>query len=330
MSETKVKHELKIYEPETTGAYGISVVDWDYIKSKVRQIKDESGVFMVIWSAFLGAFISSLIFTLTSDFPTSPTGSISVGKAISWTATILCFVISILCFIFWRKTTQTQHTQVSYVLEQMEIIEARYKSTSSEEQIDEEVGTKGNIVYEDSFQNLDGWERYLDGEISLSNEITPRYGNYCLKKDGNNDPHGGFRSVGKTFGLGFVFSGWIFRPSSKKGGKGDRIAIEDKSFNGYGFSIAHGGKFLVIERRDSGIAVEISGRVPFNAPRDSWYSFNFHSTPDGKFAIHINDEHGNRLSAITAIDSRYTFFDRIVIHGGHPYYVDTLKIVATT
>jgi len=325
-----VKHELKIFEPETTGAYGISVVDWDHLKNKIAQIENESGVLMVIWSAFLGAFISSLIYSLTSDFPTTPIGSIPVGKAISWSATILCFVISIICLIFWRKTNQTQIAKASNILEQMQIIEARYKSTSSAEQRDEKVETKGTTIIEENFQKFDGWDRYLDGEISLTDEVTPRHGKYCLKKDEMNDPHGGFKTVGYDFGLGFVFSGWIYRPSSTRGGMGDRIAIEDNLFNGYGFSIAHGSKFLTIERRDSGIATEISGRVPFNAPKDSWYSFNFHSTPDGKFAIHINDENGKRLSAITAVDSKYNIFNRIVLHGGHPYYVDSLKIVATT
>jgi len=329
LNEIKIKHELKIHEPEITGAYGISVADWDYLKNKIRQIKDESSVLMVVWSAFLGAFISSLIYSLTSDFPKTPVGSIPIREAISWSATILCFAISIICLIFWKKSNKTQIAKASSVVEQMEIIEARYKSTSSVEQRDEKIESKGETIIEENFQNFDGWERYLDGEISLTDEVAPITGNHCLKKDSKNDPHGGFKTVG-YFGLGFVFSGWIFRPSSKKGGKGDRIAIEDNSFNGYGFSIAHGSKFLVIERRDSGIPTEISGRVPFNAPKDAWYNFNFHSTPDGKFAIHINDKNGNRLSAITAVDSKYNNFDRIVIHGGHPYYVDGLKIVATS
>ena len=329
MGDIKLKQELKIYEPESTGAYGISVVDWDFLKNKVKQIKNENVVFMVMWSAFLGAGLSSLIYSLITDFPQTPDGSVSIVKAFSWSATIICFAISGVCFLFWQKISQAEQTKASYVLEHMEMIEARYKSISAEEEISEETEAKGSVIFSDNFERLDGWEKYLEGEIALSKEISPQYGDFCLKKDLKNDPHGGFKVTRKKFNLGFVFSGWIFRPSSAKGGKGDRIAIEDNSFNGYGFSLAHSGKYLVIERRESGLATEISGRVPFNPPTDKWYNFDFHSTPDGKFALHINDEQGNRLSAATAVDSKYTLFDRIVIHGGHPYYVDGLKIIST-
>lgn len=330
MNEVKIKHEYKIFEPEIIGAYGISVVDWDYLKNKIRQIDDESGVLMVIWSACLGAFISSFIYSITTDFPKTPVGSVSIGQALSWSATILCFAITAICFVFWKKSNKSKKAKASGIVEQMEILEARYKSTSSADQKSNEVTTKGVTIVEENFISFDGWERYLDGEISLTNEVAPINGKNCLKKNNKNDPHGGFKVVEYSFGLGFVFSGWIYRPSSQAGGKGDRIAIEDSSFNGYGFSVAHGTKFLVIERRESGIAIEISGRVPFNAPQDSWYNFNFHSTPDGKFAVHINDKNGDRLSAITAVDSKFNNFDRIVVHGGHPYYVSSLKIVATT
>lgn len=216
MNEIKIKQELKIYEPEITGAYGISVADWDHLKNKIRQIKDDSSVLMVVWSAFLGAFISSLIYSLTSDFPKTPVGSIPIREAISWSATILCFAISIICLVFWRKSNKTQIAKASSVVEQMEMIEARYKSTSSVEQRDEKIETKGKTIIEENFQNLDGWERYLEGEISMTDEIAPISGNHCLKKFGKNDPHGGFKIV-DSFGLGFIFSGWIFRPSNKPG-----------------------------------------------------------------------------------------------------------------
>lgn len=329
MSDLKVKQELKITEPDPISAYGISVVDWDNLKNKIRGIKDEHSIFTLIWPVFLGAAISSVIYTITSEFPVLPNGAVSSEEVISWAASIICFAISICCYFYNRTTAQAQKIQASSILEQMEMIEARYKSASAENYMVEESEIIRNVIFDDKFQNFDGWEPYNDGAILLSNDITPLYGDFCLKKDITNDPHGGFKIIGRKIGLGFVFSGWIYRPSSQKGGKGDRIAIEDESFNGYGFAIAHGANYIAIERREFGISSEIGGRVPFNPPNDSWFNFEFHSTPDGKFALHINDIDGNRLSETTAVDSKYTLFDRVVIHGGHPYYVDGLKILTT-
>ena len=38
---------------------------------------------------------------------------------------------------------------------------------------------------------------------------------------------------------------------------------------------------------------------------------------------------GDRIAAITAVDSTYNHFDRIVIHGGQPYFIDDIKIITT-
>lgn len=108
------------------------------------------------------------------------------------------------------------------------------------------------------------------------------------------------------------------------------MGIEDAEFNGYGFSIAHGVKFAAIERRDKGKAVEISKRIHINPPEDTWYQFEFHSSNDGEFVLYLNNSKGDRLVEIPALDSTYNRFDRIVIHGGQPYFVDNVRIVRIT
>jgi hypothetical protein len=70
-----------------------------------------------------------------------------------------------------------------------------------------------------------------------------------------------------------------------------------------------------------------SKRINFNPPQNSWYQFEFHSSSDGKFALYLNNSQGDRLVGISAVDSRYNQFDRIVIHGGQPYYIDDIKII---
>ena len=187
----------------------------------------------------------------------------------------------------------------------------------------------GEIVYYDDFDNDQGWEQYLDGTVALSDDIQAHSGKYCLKKQDNNDPNGGFKSIGRKINLGFIFSGWIYRPSGRPGGQGDRLAIEDANFNGYGLSVAHGRNIAQIERRDKGSATTISAGVQFNPPQDEWYKFEIHTTRSGRISLYLDDSQGNRLLSAAANDSIHTEFDRVTIHGGHPYYVDDFRIITT-
>jgi len=191
----------------------------------------------------------------------------------------------------------------------------------------ETIEAQTEMLFSDDFDSFLGWEQYLDGNVSRSKEVKPRVGQFCLKKGQGNDPHGGYKIIGRSIDLGFIFSGWIYRPSGKHGGKGDRLGIEDARFNGYGFSIAHGAKFAAIERRDQGKATEISERIHIDPPEDTWYQFEFHSSKDGKFVLFLNNSQGDRLFEISAVDLKYNRFDRIVIHGGQPYFVDNLRVV---
>ncbi len=191
------------------------------------------------------------------------------------------------------------------------------------------IASLGEPILFDNFDSDQGWEQYLEGAVARSKDVQAHSGKFCLKKQNNNDPHGGFKRIGQKLGLGFIFSGWIYRPSNQSGGKGDRIAIEDAEFNGYGFGIAHASNFVEIERRDKGAATSISNRVQFNPPQDKWYNFELHANQDGKFSLYLNNSRGDRLVAVDATDSTYNEFDRVTIHGGHSYYIDDIKIITT-
>jgi len=138
------------------------------------------------------------------------------------------------------------------------------------ELVEQKEVTHGELVFFDTFDTDQGWEQYLDGTVALSSEIQAHSGNSCLKKQDHNNPHGGFKRIGRKINLGFIFSGWIYRPSNQPGGKGDRLAIEDAEFNGYGLSIGHSRGIAHIERRDKGSATTISQDVQFNPPQDEW------------------------------------------------------------
>lgn len=322
MNDLDLSQKVSISQPKATKGYGIQVIEWEYIKNKVEQIKDEPNLYLILSSVFLGACVSTFIYSLTGYFPKNPNGSISTSYAISWLSFAFTGILSLICFLFSRKFSEIKWVKASYIVEQMEIIEARYKSEEIEPS-----ETPIETAFTEVFDSFDGWEQYLEGRVSHSNEVRPHTGLFCLKKEYRNDPHGGYKIIGKSIGLGFIFSGWIFRLSGKSGGKGDRLAIENEGFNGYGFYVNLAGKFAVIERRDGGIASKISRRSNFDPPQDEWYQFEFYSSSDGKFALYLNNSQGDRLLSITAVDSKYNQFDRIVIHGGQHYFVDNIKVI---
>lgn len=188
---------------------------------------------------------------------------------------------------------------------------------------------KSTLFY-DNFKSFKGWQKYKEGEVSLSNEIVPKRGKYCLKKELHHDRvGGGFKNLRKSIGLGIVFSGWIYRPSnSSSTSLGDRLAIEDKNNNGYGFSVDHRLEAIWIERRDKGIHAVISKQESYSPPKDKWYQFIFYIRPEGKFNLEIHDGSGEGSKKVSSdYDISYKKFDRVVVHGGFPYYVDDLKVV---
>jgi hypothetical protein len=326
MNGVDLKHKLKIAKPKDSTGFGIPLIEWEFIKSKIAQIKDEPNVPFILSSALLGACLSGLYYSITGNFPENSDGSGSIALSMSWAFTAFFGILSIVFFLFGRTKSQRKQAKASNIIEHMDLIEARFKSekiiaeTSPVETIESE---KAGV---DNLETANGWQQYLNGQVSLTEEIAPYVGSYCVKKDSNNDPHGGFKRLKKTVALGFIFAGYIYRPSEYGGGAGDRIAIEDNEFNGYGFAVAHGFNFIVIERRDGGGATEISQKISIIPPKNQWYKFELHTSIDGKLALYLDTSSGQRLGTVTAVDSTYSQFDRITIHGGYPYYLCGLKI----
>ena len=187
----------------------------------------------------------------------------------------------------------------------------------------------GEVLFSDNFENFDGWMIYRDGAVFHSAERSHN-GKFRLKKTGFNDPNGGFKRIKKTK-RGFIFSGWIYRPSQEEGGPADRLAIEDSKGNGYGFAVRHENEFflLVIEKRIEGafdknlIAVKVEST--FRSLRDIWYHFNFQISKENRLVLNIDCEN-QRVGHVQAEDSTLSKFHQIAVHGGHPYYVDEIKI----
>lgn len=182
------------------------------------------------------------------------------------------------------------------------------------------------VLFLDGIERYEGWENYRKGTIIQSNDFAYR-GIFSLKKGNNGDPHGGFKKLNKQIGLNIMFSGWIFRPAIPSPSLGDRLAIEDADFNGYGFCIAHNSNKVLIERRDKGNPTQIGTKYDIVVPKVRWYQFKFYMKTRGRFHLELYDRSGKELVNISSnVDATYKRFDQVAVHGGFPYYVDELKI----
>ena len=207
------------------------------------------------------------------------------------------------------------------------VAEIKRTAIGSEKAGDLITAEEAGVILRDRFDGFSDWRQYGVGSVSQSNEITPYSGTFCLKKDGANDPNGGFRELGRQTGVGLVLAGWIWSPQSRAGGMCDRLALENSGFDGYGFAVDHSSNKVCIERRDNGFAAAIGETVSFTPPSGQWYRFKFHIKIGGGLLLMLYGRSGEELLRTPEVlDDKHTSFDRVVVHGGFTYYVDDLKI----
>ncbi|MDY6951983.1 MAG: hypothetical protein SWE60_10750 [Thermodesulfobacteriota bacterium] len=84
-----------------------------------------------------------------------------------------------------------------------------------------------------------------------------------------------------------------------------------------------------MELRENGISTENIGdglALRHDPLKDVWYYFYLQLTDYGILHFSI-DVSGCRLLGISAQSTRYQEFTRVAVHGGHPYYLDDIKII---
>lgn len=186
------------------------------------------------------------------------------------------------------------------------------------------------VLFEDDFQEFEGWETLGEGIVVQSGENV-HSGEHSLKKKGAADPNGGYKLLKHSVGSGFALTGWIYHPSQRSGAPADRLAVEDNQFNGYGFCITDSCTRMWIERRDRLTPVTIGEQRTVSLSTDTWYRFAFYVRGDNTLGIYIYDDLGKEIEKIDGVrDQRYKEFDRVAVHGGAHYYVDELRISRVT
>ncbi len=194
------------------------------------------------------------------------------------------------------------------------------------------------FLFFDDFEDNDisDWTNYSSGAVTVAADPSPPAGvtsSFSIEKITNNDPSGGWKYINTDMsgiGLGYIFEGRIYRPDPYSGGAADRLAIEDSSFDGYGFHTNH-SNYVLIERRNNGSATTLGSQDTYNPPENVWYKYSFCLKTGGSFDIFYYDMDDSLLTSVTnRTDANYSSFDRVILHGGNQYYVDDMRIRSYT
>ena len=152
-------------------------------------------------------------------------------------------------------------------------------------------------------------------------------GSYSAHKIEDNDPNGGYKSIGKTLGRDIILEAWVNRNSGYAGGPWDRIGVIDNNGNGYGsgHAPASTSNNFQIDVRSS-YAATYTRWSGTNAGGDVWYKHKLIVKSNGEITAEFYDIDGNLLSSNTITNTSYSHFTRVYIFGGYDYWVDQMRI----
>lgn len=185
----------------------------------------------------------------------------------------------------------------------------------------------GGGTFVDDFTSFLGWNAYGSGNVQAATGVQPD-GNPggLLEKVNNNDPNGGWKDLGVTLD-DYSFEVWIYRPSPFPGGAVDRVGIESPGFDGYSLAINHSANTMWIERRNGGSpSTNVTGNISINPPENAWYRMVM-AKSGSSFTLEMHDQAGTLLASGSGSDTGHAGgFSRIVVHGGHNYFLDDVAV----
>ncbi|HDM35728.1 MAG TPA: DUF2341 domain-containing protein [Candidatus Syntrophoarchaeum butanivorans] len=187
-------------------------------------------------------------------------------------------------------------------------------------------GSSGSATFEffDDFDAWSGWSNYGSGTV----EWTSYGSEYVLKKNGSCDPSGGWKSLG----IQVTDYRLVTRERREKEGSDcgmDRYGIEDSSYNGYNIyrrAYTSGSGSFGFERRTGGSS---TGRwyKGLSQPYNNWYIIELRRDGSNFNASFFDGDDRGYIGSQTGSDSVHQGpFDRVVIRGGRPYYVDWIVL----
>jgi len=128
----KMSQDYELIPPKKRRAYPILVEEWNYLKEKIRKIRDNANFYQTIGSVLLGVAGSALVTALTLDLP-KPEGSNATPLPIliAWFAFVTALICGGLALYFGKAQRDVQTSSAKEVIEHMELIEKRYEGTET-------------------------------------------------------------------------------------------------------------------------------------------------------------------------------------------------------
>lgn len=125
----KMSQDYELVPPRKQRAYPILVEEWQHLKEKIQQIRDDANFYHTIGSVLLGVAGSALVTALTLDIP-KPEGitTTPMPLVIAWFVFVAAAACGALSLHFGKSQREVQNSNAKEVVSHMELIEKRYEA----------------------------------------------------------------------------------------------------------------------------------------------------------------------------------------------------------
>jgi hypothetical protein len=117
----KFSQDYEIIPPQRQKVYPISIKEWSNLKLKIKEIRDDANLYHTIGSVLLGTALSTFITAIITDFTNEK------SLWICWSIFFVTGFSGILSLHFGQQQRKVQNRKSEDVIEQMDLIEDRYK-----------------------------------------------------------------------------------------------------------------------------------------------------------------------------------------------------------
>jgi len=123
----KMSQDYELVPPQKKRAYPILIEEWQHLKEKIQNIRDNANLYHTIGSALIGVAGSAFVAALTLNIPVPEDGSTPMPVVISWFIFISASICGALALFFGHSQRKIQNSNANDVIEHMELIEKRYE-----------------------------------------------------------------------------------------------------------------------------------------------------------------------------------------------------------
>ncbi len=123
MENYKFSQDYELIPPQKQRSYPISTSEWNLIKKKISEVKDNFNFWQTLGSLLIGAAISTLITVLINDFKSDK------NLWICWGVLLVTAISGSLSYYFGFIYQKIQNKSKDDVIDFMSIIEERFQNS---------------------------------------------------------------------------------------------------------------------------------------------------------------------------------------------------------